>query len=305
MSSASPPGSSPRSTPRPRALVLEAPLLPSVVFRREAGREGRVLDALGRIGAAVPPVVAIDAAGDVLARPCFVMEHVDGRSLEDTSWAGYHDDPWLQALTTREQRSIWDSFYDALGRLHRADPSTIDEADLLACGSADVISYWRDAVLDVAPPEAVPRQLALLDWLITNLQPRAEDDLAVCMGDARTVNGLVRELEIRTLLDFEVAYLGNPAADVGYSVFVDELQRTNAATPLTGAGTADEGWARWAAATGRDTELRAYWTAFGAMVLGVTATRAMVQWGLAGPSLEADNPVVAMWEQAVGRAAHR
>lgn len=47
----------------PRALVLKAPLLPSVVFRRDAGREGRVLDALSRGGTAVPAVVVVDGAG--------------------------------------------------------------------------------------------------------------------------------------------------------------------------------------------------------------------------------------------------
>ena len=46
-------------------------------------------------------------------------------------------------------------------------------------------------------------------------------------------------------------------------------------------------------ATGSD------WTAFGAMVLCVTASRAMVQWGMGGPSLESDNPVVAAWQAAI------
>ena len=47
---------------------------------------------------------------------------------------------------------------------------------------------------------------------------------------------------------------------------------------------------------------RDYWTAFGAMVIVVTATRAMVQWGLAGPNLESDNPLVGAWEAVVDEA---
>jgi aminoglycoside phosphotransferase (APT) family kinase protein len=123
------------------------------------------------------------------------------------------------------------------------------------------------------------------------------------MGDARIVNCLFDGAEARALVDFEVAYVGHPAADVGYSVFVDELQRQNTPQPLPGIGTADEAWARWAHATGRNLVDRDYWTAFGATVLGITATRAMIQWGLAGPSVEDSNPVVAAWESALARAA--
>src|SRR6185295_11921655 len=105
--------------------------------------------------------------------------------------------------------------------------------------------------------------------------------------------------EARALVDFEVAYIGNPKADVGYSLFFDDLQRANAPQPLPGAGTADDAWDRWGAATGRDTDDRAFWTAFSAMVVVITASRAMVQWGLAGSSLDDDNPLVGLWEQAV------
>jgi len=38
------------------------------------------------------------------------------------------------------------------------------------------------------------------------------------------------------------------------------------------------------------------------MVLVITASRALVQWGLAGPDLEASNPLVAAWEATVEQA---
>src|SRR5688500_18007024 len=61
--------------------VLKAPEEPSVVYRRDACREGRIIDQLARSGAPVPPVVAIDASGEVVGRPCFVMSFVEGRAL--------------------------------------------------------------------------------------------------------------------------------------------------------------------------------------------------------------------------------
>jgi aminoglycoside phosphotransferase (APT) family kinase protein len=283
-------------------LVLKAPHGDSVVHRRDAVREARIMDAANRAGAPVPRIVGVDADGRAIGRTCFVMEHVAGRSPADTALAGYHDDAWLQGLGADEQRKLWLSFYDALGGLHTIDSTSTPEASLGAAGQRSVIGYWREALLAAVEEPAVPRQLALLDWLSDNLPADADERPALCMGDARFVNCIIDDGKVQALIDFEVAYAGNPAADVGYSVFVDAQQRQNAENPLPGIGTADEAWARWEAATGRTVADRAYWTAFGAMVLGITATRAMVQWGLAGPDLEATNPLVAAWEDLVERA---
>ena len=286
-------------------LVLKAPAGDSVVFRRDAAREARILDAAGRAGAPVPAVVAVDAGGDAIGRPCFVMELVGGRIPADSSAAGHHDDPWLHGMGADAQRRAWEGFYDALGALHSIDASAVAEARHGPEGLADVLGYWRAALLDVAPEGTVPRQLALLDWLAANLPPGADDDPALCMGDARFVNCLIDGDEVRALVDFEVAYLGNPAADVAYSTFLDAMQRQSATNPLPGVGDAAEAWARWSRATGRDVRDHEYWTAFGATVIVVTATRAMVLWGLAGPDVESDNPLVRAWEAAVDEAEAR
>ena len=222
-------------------LVLKAPEGDSVVFRRDAAREARIIDAAGRAGAPVPAVVAVDAGGDAIGRPCFVMELVGGRSPADSSAAGYHDDPWLHEIGADAQRCAWEGFYDALGALHSIDASAITDASHGPEGLVDVLGYWRAALLDVAPAGTVPRQLALLDWLAANLPPGADDDVALCMGDARFVNCLIDGAEVRALVDFEVAYLGNPAADVGVQHFVETMQRQSATNPLPGIGDAADG----------------------------------------------------------------
>jgi aminoglycoside phosphotransferase (APT) family kinase protein len=287
----------------PRAMVLKAPGLPSIVHRRDAAREGRILDQLGTLGAPVPAVLAIDAGSDVAGRPCFVMEHVDGRSVPDEALAGHHSDGWYRDAVPAEQRAIWHSFHDALAALHRADVAKVPDASFGPNGLADVLGYWRESLLDAAPAEAVPRQLGLLDWLGANLPAGADDSPSVCMGDARLVNALISGLDVRALVDFEVAYIGNPAADVGYSIFFDGLQRQHVEKPVAGIPPADDTWARWSEATGRTVDDPDYWTAFGATILCITATRAMIHWGLAGDDIEADNLIVPLWESAVDRAA--
>jgi aminoglycoside phosphotransferase (APT) family kinase protein len=284
------------------SMVLKAPGEPSVVYQRDACREARILDAVGRLGVPVPSVIAIDD-GDLAGRRCFVMEHVAGRAVADSSLAAHHDDGWLRDAGTAAQRAIWDSFHDTLAALHQVDPAEVPDALHGPRGVVDVLAYWRAALLDAAPAEAVPRQLRALDWLGASLPPDADEAPSVCMGDARLANCLIAGTEVRALVDFEIAYIGNPAADIAYSIFFDSAARTNAESPLAGFSSADETWARWGRVTGRPTGHRDYWTAFAVGIISVTATRAMIQWGLAGEDVESDNPLVARWEKAVQQAA--
>ena len=287
-------------------LVLKAPAGDSVVFRRDAAREARILDAAGRAGAPVPAVVAVDAGGDC-DRPSLLRDGARRRA-QPRRLLGRRVPRRPVAPRDRRRRAASPrgrASTDALGALHSIDASAVAEARHGPEGLVDVLGYWRAALLDVAPAATVPRQLALLDWLAANLPPGADDDPALCMGDARFVNCLIDGDEVRALVDFEVAYLGNPAADVAYSTFVDAMQRQSATNPLPGIGDAAEAWARWSRATGRDVRDHEYWTAFGATVIVVTATRAMVLWGLSGPDVESDNPLVGAWEAAVDEAKAR
>jgi aminoglycoside phosphotransferase (APT) family kinase protein len=286
-----------------RRMVLKAPRSPSIVYRLDPCREARVVAGLGRRGAPVPAVLAVDPGTRAVGRPCFVMDYVDGHSVPDVPPAGYHGPGWFRDADPGTRRAIWDSFHDALGAVHSIDPASLADEYDGPSGVVDVLGYWRDALLDVVAAEEAPRQLAMFDWLLANLPPSADDPPAVCMGDARLVNGVVAGSEVRALVDFEVAYVGNPAADIGYSLFLDRSQRARADAPLPGLASAEETWSRWSERTGRALADLEYWTAFGASVIVVTATRAMVQWGLADPFLEEVNTLVPAWEALADRAA--
>lgn len=290
----------------PGSLVLKAPELPSVVYQRDAAREGRIVEALAERGVPVPRVVAIDAGGQACGRPCFAMELVAGRALSDTAPGSYHQDEWFRTQPPEAQRAVWESFHDALACMHGVDAAEVPDALLGTGGTRAVLEHWRTSLLDAAPAAVVPRQLAALDWLAAHLPADADHRPAVCMGDARLVNCLLAGHEVAALVDFEVAYVGNPAADIGYSLFVDRQHRRGVGEALSGLPGPDATWARWAERTGRtvgDAATRAYWEAFGATIIVVTATRAMLQWGLATDTVEELNPLVAAWESAIASAA--
>jgi len=290
----------------PRSMVLKAPGEPSVVYLRSAAREAQVMDGLHRAGAPVPEILAIDDGTGAIGRPCFVMAHVPGRGVADAGANGYHDDDELRAGGPELQRAVWESFHDALAAMHRVDPSDVPAARTVTGahegGVRDVLEYWRRALLDAVESASAPRQLAALEWLGEHVPPGADDAPAVCLGDARLVNGIVDGDTVCALVDFEVAYVGNPLADVGYSLMLEDRHRRAVAEPLA-LPSAAETWERWSRASGRPLEHLAYWTAFSMTIICITATRAMLQWGMAGATVDTDNPMVTDWLALIDLAA--
>lgn len=287
-----------------RAVVLKAANDGGLVYDCDAAREGRILAAARQAGAPVPEVLAIDTAGETLGVPCFVMELVDGHGVPEDTPASFHGDGWFRDTDTQTQRAIWWSFLDTLGRLHAIDAGSVP-AKYGANGVVDVLGYWRRSLTDAAPAHLVPRQLAIIDWLADHIPAEADNDPALCMGDARLGNALLHGISVHTLVDFEVAYIGNPAADIGYCVMQEAFTRLLTDRPATGIPTADETWAYWEAKTGRTVGNRDFWTAFGATILCVTGTRAMLKWGMPVQTIDNDNIVVAEWERLVAQAAQR
>ena len=146
------------------------------------------------------------------------------------------------------------------------------------------------------------RQLAVIDRLIGNIPSDADDRPVLCMGDSRLGNALLDGTDVAALVDFEVAYVGNPAADIGYCLMHESFTRLLSDAPATGIPGAEETWDHWEAATGRKVDNRDYWTAFGATILAVTGTRAMLSWGMPIETVDEDNAVVPVWEELTDRA---
>ena len=98
-----------------------------------------MVDALGRAGAPVPAVVAIDPGTRAVGRPCFVMEWVEGRSVPD-AWPNAYHDGWFLDAGADAQRATWDSFHDALAAVHRVELDALATAYDGPRGALDVLA---------------------------------------------------------------------------------------------------------------------------------------------------------------------
>jgi aminoglycoside phosphotransferase (APT) family kinase protein len=189
-----------RRPPRP-------PLPPSA---HDMLREARVLRALeGR--ARVPRVLAVCHDEDVLGVPFYVMEELVGHVVTD-------DLPAALA-TPKARRSAGHDLVDALVELHAV---SIEDAGLEGFGRPD--GYLERQVRRFAAlwEHSATREQPLVAELAAWLGAALPSSGGACVvhGDYRLGNVMLDQARPRVLalLDWELATLGDPLADLGYLV---------------------------------------------------------------------------------------
>lgn len=180
-------------------------LLPSA---HQVEREYRVLRALEGSDVPVPAArLLVEDAGPIGA-VFYVMDHVEGRVLTDTA---------LTALTPGDRRATYEAMARTLAALHRVDWRQRGLEDF---GRAE--NYCRRQVerwtkqYQAARTDDVPAMDRLTAWL--HEQPAPEDETAIVHGDFRLGN-LIWAADgprVAAVLDWELATLGHPLADLAY-----------------------------------------------------------------------------------------
>lgn len=175
----------------------------------DMAREYRVVAALA--DSEVPVARAVAQCDDltVLGVPFTVVEYVPGRTIRSRTE--------LDTLTEAEVRRCAFGLVEVLGRLHAVHPTAVGLGDF---GRAQgylgrQVSRWHDQWTRVAT-----RELAALETLHDVLQDScpAESGTSIVHGDFRIDNAILDAEDpavVRALVDWEMATLGDPLADLG------------------------------------------------------------------------------------------
>ncbi|MEV0715689.1 phosphotransferase family protein [Asanoa sp. NPDC050611] len=191
-------------------LVLRRPPLGHVLATaHDMGREFRVISALAETPVPVPQAVRFCPDDTVIGAPFYLMRRVEGtvfRSVEQT-------DP----LGADRRRELAYTMMDTLAALHSVKP---DEVGLGDFGRPDgflarQVKRWSGQ-LDKSRSRPLPEVDALRDRLAATI-PAPTGPGAIVHGDYRLDNLIVAPDggEIRAVLDWEMATLGDPLADLG------------------------------------------------------------------------------------------
>ena len=269
---------------RTRLLVLRRPPLGHVLpTAHDMSREYRVLSALAGTEVPVAPLVAACADDEVIGAPFYVMEYVEGvvlRTRADT-----------KELTEAQAGELSRCLADMMAAIHGVDVNQVGLGSL-GRGAGYLrrqLDRWQRQ-WDLSATREMPGYLELVQRLTKALP--AEGETTLVHGDYRLDNALVTidpEPRIAAVVDWEMATLGDPLADLGLTlVYWTEAGEEGWLTPgsKTGAAAGTRGvstdatagpgfWTRaqfaaeYARLTGRDVSRIGYYVAFGYFKLAV------------------------------------
>ncbi|MCR9256669.1 MAG: phosphotransferase [Alphaproteobacteria bacterium] len=186
-------------------------LLPSA---HQIEREYKAMTALAKIDVPVPDCLLLEENSEIIGTAFYVMNHLDGRIFDDYDMAG---------LDAEDRAAAYRSMGDTLAALHRVDPAAIELGDFgWPEGYIDrQIARWSKQYR-ASETVPIPEMDNLISWLPEH-RPAAEqggDETGIAHGDFRVGNLMLHPTEPRVIavLDWELATLGHPLADLAYNV---------------------------------------------------------------------------------------
>ncbi|MES1954526.1 phosphotransferase family protein [Salinisphaera hydrothermalis] len=173
-------------------------------------REYRVMQALADTPAVpVPAMHAFCADESVLGAPFYIMDYVAGRTLSDSK---------LDGLSCDERGAVYRGMIDTLAALHNVDADTVGLSEFGRPRGylARQVTAWRRQYEHTAG-DPDPAMMALAQWLEQNLPADAAP--VITHGDYRVGNLMLSEggTDLAAVLDWEMATLGHPMADLAYA----------------------------------------------------------------------------------------
>jgi aminoglycoside phosphotransferase (APT) family kinase protein len=172
-------------------------------------REFRVISALRDTDVPVADAYALCEDDSVIGQAFYLMEFVDGRVFRN---------PALPDLAPPERTAIYDAMNDVLARLHTVDFAAVGLADYGRIGGyiTRQITRWTQQY-----EASKTEDIVAMDALTAGLPGRIPDDTetTIAHGDYRLENMIFHPTEPRVLavVDWELATLGNPLADLAYN----------------------------------------------------------------------------------------
>ena len=254
-----------------RSWVLRRPPLGHVLATaHDMAREYRVLTALRPTPVPVPQTVLHCADPDVIGAPFYLMEKVDGTVYRTAAQTG--------TLGPDRARALAHALVDVLADLHGVDPDAVGLGDFGHPSGYLIrqVRRWKTQ-LDASRGRDLPGIDTLHARLAASVPAQA--GAAIVHGDYRLDNVMVAaDGGISAVLDWEMATLGDPLADLGLLlVYWDGLSDlpdnavADAVNPGAGFPSGTDLAARYAMRRGADLSRLDWYVAFGYFKLAVIA----------------------------------
>jgi aminoglycoside phosphotransferase (APT) family kinase protein len=212
-----------------RVVVKVAPAGVPPTLNRDVLRQSRLLRALQGTAVPVPQVLAEDPGTPPHMPPLFVMDFVDGTSLEPLFDLAPADDDTDDDPPTVAERMR--SAARTLAALHAVAPASIGLAGEPVVGPADEVERWC-RLLQTVDPQLAPGWQDVANTLRATEPPPLP--AAVVHGDFRLGNTLAVGRTITAIIDWEIWSIADPRIDLGWFLVNAAPETYRRPTPYTG-----------------------------------------------------------------------
>ena len=191
-----------------RDVVLRLrPKPPALLEPYDLPRQFAILRRLEGTGVRVPRALWLEDSGDVLGRPFFIMERVDGTVYELESPADVADDTVVR---------MCESLAEQLAAIHLVDLASTG-LDAIDDGSEHLdreLNHWASEMNRVKRDwlPALERLLAAL----RASKPAPFPRVTLVHGDAKPGNFAFTGGEVSAVFDWEMTTIGDPLTDIGW-----------------------------------------------------------------------------------------
>jgi aminoglycoside phosphotransferase (APT) family kinase protein len=185
---------------------------PSSLIDTERALEYRTYEAAWRAGIPVPEPLLLEENPAALDRPFSLMAEVTGCQ---SAIANLALEPFAAVRDTIARKK-----WSLLGEIARQDVQTLCVTDFMAVPDHPErreLDYWSGVIRADALVQQ-PVAEATIRWLTRHL-PKPSGALSLVHGDYRSGNFLYNaDGEIRAILDWEMAHIGDPLEDLAWSL---------------------------------------------------------------------------------------
>jgi aminoglycoside phosphotransferase (APT) family kinase protein len=211
-------------------IVRRPPLGHVLATAHDMSREYRVMTALRDTAVPVPTTYAMCQDDSVVGAPFYVMERCVGTPYRKAAELG--------SLGAGRTRTVSTRLVDTLAALHQVDPAAVGLGDF---GRAEgflhrQVNRWKKQ-LDASYVRDLPEADELYQRLSADIP--VESATGIVHGDFRLDNLLVDAQDrVTAVLDWEMATLGDPLADLAMLLVYHRLAKTAGGSLVADASTA-------------------------------------------------------------------
>jgi aminoglycoside phosphotransferase (APT) family kinase protein len=248
-------------------IARRPPLGHLLASAHDVAREHRIIAALQSTGVPVPATIGVCEDPAVADVPVVIMEHVEGTVIDDEEAA--------RKLGPEARRRLGLELARILAKIHAVDIDAVGLGDLASRKpyAPRQLKRWSRQ-LEESRTQDRP-DLDALTTVLTEHLPEP-DEITLVHGDFHIRNVIIDSAtgDIRAVLDWELATLGDPLADVGSSL----AYWTQAGEVPVGAPTAVDGYptraeiaAEYLAVSGRSRRTLGFWHTLGLWKIAIIA----------------------------------